>query len=88
MRHLLVWAGRCLHRTAEGVEDGGRRQGTKGNDGESWGTTGDDGGLWRMVGDGGGRHNTVRPSPRLLLVRQVQTMTGRERDAVRLGPLF
>jgi len=74
-----------LHRT---VGDDGGRQGTAENigkqrktaenSGRRRGTTGDDGGRRGMVGDGGGQHNVVRPGPGLLLVGQVQKVTGRD----------
>jgi len=85
VRHLLVGDGRCLHRTAG--DDGGRqgtaenieKQRKKAEDGGGpQGTAGDDGGRWETVGDGGGRHNVGRPGPGLLLVGQVQKMTGRD----------
>jgi len=70
-----------LHRTAG--DDGGRQgtaenigkqRKTAENSGRRRGTAGDDG----TAGDGGGQHNVVRPGPGLLLVGQVQKMTGRD----------
>jgi len=75
VRHLLVGDGRCLHRTAG---DGGGRQGTAENIGKHRKTAEDGGGRRGTVGDGGGRRNVVRPGPGLLLVGQVQKMTGRD----------
>jgi len=60
------------------VEDSRGWWRTTGNSGKQRKTAGDDGGRRRTTDDDRGRHDVVRPGPWLLLVGQVQKMTGRD----------
>ena len=62
VRHLVVWEGKCLHRTAG---DDRRRQGTPeniGKHGKQRKTAEDRGGWWGMAEDSGRQRRTVGDS--------------------------